>query len=113
MGKKTVRQESVLKEAKRIWMHVQKNLREADTFQDLAWRPVGTPLGPPGWSFVLGGRNVSGPDQSHGFAFGPNPPTVKQVEEAVATTQKKLDSALLQSKLIVPEGVIPQGKIIT
>ena len=108
MGKKKVRQESVVKEAKRIWMHVQKNLRDGEKMVDLAWRPTGTAMGPPGWSFALTCENASGKNPTQGFAFGPNPPTIQAVEQGVGVVQKALDSDIVKSQII-----IPQGKIIT
>lgn len=110
MGKRHVKQETVLKEAKRIWMHVSKNLKEDDErLVDLTWRPVGTELGPPGWSYVLSCKNASGAEPHQGFAFGPAAPTVKLIEQSVEVVREKMESSILRDKIILPS----QGKIIT
>lgn len=110
MGKRHVKQETILKEAKRIWMHLQKNLQEGEGLMDLTWRPVGTKVGPPGWSYILTmDVKVGDPPEPQGFAFGPEPPTVKNIEESVVVVREKLESGIIRKKIIVP----PKGKIIT
>ena len=110
MGKRHVKQESILKEAKRLWMHVSKNLKEDDEeLVDLTWRPVGTKLGPPGWSYVLTCKNASGKNPHQGFSFGPEPPSIKNIETSVEIVREKMESSIVRDKIIVP----PQGKIIT